>query len=213
MGGSPYPLRESLSAGLAALALPSDLAEPLAELSDLVASWASRMNLTGHRTAEEVAVRLVLDALALGVALPVRPRSLADLGSGAGFPGLPLALLWPTCRITLVEARERRHHFLRAAIRALDLANATALRGRAEQIAATAHEVVVAQAMAPPALALEWMARWVEADGWLVLPQAHDSPPIAAPPGIESAGLRRYQIPVSGITRSLWLGRRRSRPE
>jgi 16S rRNA (guanine527-N7)-methyltransferase len=212
MAGSLDPLRESLSAGLAALVLPSDLAGPLAELSELVASWASRMNLTGHRTAEEVSSRLVLDALALGVSLPVRPRSLADLGSGAGFPGLPLAVLWPACRFTLVEARERRHHFLRAAIRALGLLNATALRGRAEEIPAAAHEVVVAQAMAAPAQALEWMARWAAADGWLALPQASDAAPIVPPPGIEPAGLRSYRVPVSGIPRALWLGRLQSRP-
>jgi 16S rRNA (guanine527-N7)-methyltransferase len=167
------------------------------------------MNLTGHRSAVEVAAHLVLDALALGRSLPVEPDSLADLGSGAGFPGLPLALLWPACRVTLVEARERRHHFQRAAIRALGLSHATPRRGRAERIDPVAHEVVVAQAMAPPDLALEWMARWAAPDGWLVLPQSGDPPPVAPPPGVEPAGVRAYRVPLTGVARSVWLGRRR----
>ena len=202
------PVDDALREGLAELALPSQLAEPLGELAQLVAAWASRMNLTGHRSASDVATHLVLDALALAGSLPVQPRSLADLGSGAGFPGIPLALLWPACRVTLVDARERRHHFERAAIRALGLPNVTPLWGRAERIDPLLHEVVVAQAMAPPAQALAWMARWAEPGGWLALPQSGDAPPVATSPGIESAGVRTYRVPVTGVARSVWLGRR-----
>jgi 16S rRNA (guanine527-N7)-methyltransferase len=186
-----------------------DLAAPLAALSRLVADWAGRMNLTAHRTAPAVARRLVFEALALAKALPVsEPVSLADLGSGAGFPGLPIALLWPSCRVTLVEARERRHHFQRAAIRNLGLRNATALRGRAEQLEASPHEVVIAQAMAAPARAIAWMLPWAEAGGWLSLPRSADAPAFEPPPGVELASVRTYRVPLSGTRRSLWLARR-----
>jgi 16S rRNA (guanine527-N7)-methyltransferase len=151
---------------------------------------------------------LVLDAAALGAALPiVPPRTLADLGSGAGFPGLPLAILWPGCQVTLIDSRERKHHFQRTAIRALELSNARAVRGRAESLDAAPHQIVVAQAMARPAEVLQWMRRWVAPDGWLVLAQSDPGPSVKAPAGVRFEAIRRYQVPLGGASRSLWLGR------
>ena len=204
---TPAALEAILESGLAELDLPLDSAGALAELAFLVSRWAERINLTAHRSPEAIARRLVIDAVALGQALPATPpASLVDLGSGAGFPGLPLAILWPTCRITLVESRERKHHFQRTAIRTLGISNARALRGRAEQLEATPHQVVVAQAMAEPARVLEWMRRWVDPAGWLVLAQSDPIPTIAAPLNIRPVEPRRYQVPLGGPSRSLWLG-------
>ena len=207
------PLHDLLSRGLAELEVASELVEPLARLCGLVAAWAGRMNLTAHRSPADVARRLVLEALALARMCPsAEPESLADLGSGAGFPGLPMAMLWPRCRIALVESRERRHHFQRAAIRELGLANATALRGRAEQLVPTPHEVVVAQAIAAPAQALAWMAPWVADSGWLLLPGSAAAPAIEPPAGVEEAFVRSYRVPLGGPSRTLWIGRRRVGP-
>jgi 16S rRNA (guanine527-N7)-methyltransferase len=190
-----------------ALDFPVGHAARLAELTDLVARRAERLNLTAHRGGEAIARRLVLEALALGRALPEQcPASIADLGSGAGFPGLPLAILWPSCRVTLVEARERRHHFQREVIRSLALRNATAIRGRAEDLAATPHRIVVAQAIAEPELALRWMARWAAPEGWIVLPQSGEAVLPDIPPGIQWRETRRYTVPLDGPTRSLWIG-------
>jgi 16S rRNA (guanine527-N7)-methyltransferase len=204
----PQSHESTLSAGLAELGLPIDRSGALAELARLVSRWAERINLTAHRSPEAVARRLVLDALALGAALPVvPPDTLADLGSGAGFPGLPLAILWPSCQITMVDSRLRKHHFQRTAIRALDLPNARAVRGRAESLDAAPHQIVVAQAMAQPAQVLQWMRRWATTDGWLVLPQSDSVPRIAVPADIRFEAIRRYQVPLGGPARSLWLGR------
>ncbi len=204
----PQSLEATLAAGLVELGLPIDRSAALAELSHLVARWAERMNLTAHRSPDAIARRLVLDALALGSTLPANPPdSLADLGSGAGFPGLPLAILWPACQITMVESRERKHHFQRTAIRALGLSNACALRGRAESIEAAPHQIVVAQAMAQPAQVLSWMRRWATPDGWLVVPQSDPAPSITAPGDVRFEAIRRYQVPLGGPARSAWLGR------
>ena len=204
----PQSLESTIAAGLGELGLPIDRSGALAELSRLVARWAERINLTAHRSPEAVARRLVLDALALGAALPVvPPDTLADLGSGAGFPGLPLAILWPTCQITMVDSRLRKHHFQLAAIRALELPNARAIRGRAESLDPAPHQIVVAQAIAQPAQALRWMRRWVTPDGWLVLPQSDSAPSIAAPADLRFEAIRRYQVPLDGPARALWLGR------
>lgn len=204
---SPERAEPRLRAGLAALDLPTEAAPRLAALAARVAQRAERLNLTAHRGVEAIAERLVLEALALGCALPERaPPSIADLGSGSGFPGLPLAIVWPETRVTLVEARERRYHFQREAIRSIGIANATALRGRAEELPPEPHRVVVAQAMAEPAVALGWMTRWATPEGWLALPQSSPPAPIEPPPGVRWIETRSYGVP-GGQMRALWLGK------
>lgn len=200
--------QEILRLGLARLGLPLAGLERFEELCQLLESWASRLNLTAHRSAAAIAQRLVLDAVALSQILPdTPPPAIADLGSGAGFPGLPLAILWPECQITLVEARERRHHFQRTAIRALGLRNATPRLGRAESLDPTAHAVVVAQAAAQPAVALSWMSRWSTPPGWLVIPGSEHPEPFEPPPGVFHVETRSYQVPGGGAIRTAWIGR------
>ena len=177
----------------------------LIELARMVESWGQRMNLTGHKTAAAVVRRLILDAAALLAAAPPF-ATLADLGSGAGFPGLPLAILRPELQLTLVEARERRHHFQRAARRALGLENVRALRGRIEELEATPHEAVLAQALAKPEQALAWMRPWASPAGWLLIPSTSDGPELPGAEGLASVELRTYQIP-GGPRRRLWVGR------
>ena len=191
--------------GLAATA-PQQLA--LLDLARLVDRWGARINLTGHRGLDTIIRRLVLESVALVARLPEVP-SLADIGSGAGFPGLPTAILRPTCRVTLVESREKRHHFQRAACRALGLSNATPVRGRAEQIDPTPHAAVIAQAMARPGAALPLMLRWVEIEGRLFLPGGPDAP-LVDDPRVRTEEVVRYRAPLGGPDRSLWVGRRTS---
>jgi 16S rRNA (guanine527-N7)-methyltransferase len=179
--------------------------EALLDLAELLERWSARINLTGHRGLAAIVGRLVLDAVALVAQLPDL-ESLADLGSGAGFPGLPVAILRPRCRVTLIEARERRHHFQLAACRALGLANARPLRGRAEEIPPAPHAAAVAQAMAPPAAALALMLPWVQPDGFVVLPGGAE-PPAIAHPRVRLERVARYQVPCGGPARSLWIGR------
>ena len=198
---------EVLEAGLAQLGLqttPGQL-DALLALAGAVEQWGQRMNLSGHRSADEVLRRLVLDAAALLAAAPPF-ASLADLGSGAGFPGLPIAILRPDVRVTLVDSRERRHHFQRAMRRELGLANTTPLRGRIEELEATAHEAVLAQALAQPEQALAWMRPWAVAGGWLLIPSSDDGPELPERGELAAAEVRPYRVP-GGPRRRLWVGR------
>jgi 16S rRNA (guanine527-N7)-methyltransferase len=184
-----------------------DRLESLLKLARLLERWASRMNLTGHRTQEAIVQGLILEAAALLQVLPAS-ASLADLGSGAGFPGLPIALLEPGCAVTLVESRERRHHFQRAAIRDLDIGNAIALRGRVEELEPRPHAVVVAQALARPERALPGMIRWAERGGLLVIPGGSSPPDLPELPDVHFETCLRYRVPGRGSERTAWLGRR-----
>jgi 16S rRNA (guanine527-N7)-methyltransferase len=200
--------RAVLVQGLAELGLPAamDRVEALLRLAEMVESWGRRINLSGHRTVAGVIRRLVLEAAALMLEAP-EFRSLVDLGSGAGFPGLPIAILRPSVRVTLVEARLRRHHFQRAAIRELGLGNVRLLRGRAEALAPQAHAAGVAQAMAQPSQAVAWMLPWVEPGGLVLLPGSESAPEVGGA-GFSVEAIRRYRLPCGGPPRTLWVGRR-----
>jgi 16S rRNA (guanine527-N7)-methyltransferase len=133
---------------------------------------------------------------------------LVDLGSGAGFPGLPIGVLRPECGLLLVEAREKRHHFQRAAVRELELGNVEMVWGRAEQIEVRPRAAVIAQAVAEPSRALRWMLPWVEVGGWLALPGGERPPEISAEPSLVPERVVAYTVPCGGPRRTLWLGRR-----
>jgi 16S rRNA (guanine527-N7)-methyltransferase len=201
--------RSLLLAGFAELALAAspDRIEALLRLAALLERWGQRINLSGHRDVESIVARLILDAAALAVHLPQSP-SLVDLGSGAGFPGLPLAVLRPACALLLVEAREKRHHFQRAAVRALKLGNVETVWGRAERLPARPRAAVIAQAVAEPSRALSWMIPWAEIGGWLALPGGAEPPEIAPIPSVILERIAAYTVPCGGPSRTLWLGRR-----
>ena len=202
---------ELLEAGFAELGLllPAATQRSLLELAELLSAWSQRINLTAHRTPVAIVGRLILDAVALSRVLPPAMR-LVDLGSGAGFPGLPLGVLRPELAVLLIEARERRHHFQRAAIRQLRAANIEARRGRAEQLPPQSAPLVIAQALAAPDAALELARPWVEQAGWIGIPGSERSRgPGELPSWIAEVREVRYQVPCGGPARSLWLGRAR----
>ncbi len=204
-------MNESLQAlvetGLAELGIEptSGTVERLAELARCVEDWGRSLNLTGHRDAEAVTRRLVLDAAALVQALP-RVPSYADLGSGAGFPGLPIAILDPDATVVLVEARERRHHFQRHVVRSLGLENVRPIRGRIEEAEPVPSDLVLAQAVAPPGSLVEWMRRWAVPGGLLAVPGG-TSPRKVDVPDLADARNASYQVPLGGPTRTVWIAR------
>ncbi len=208
--------RESIARGLEALRFDPEagVIDRLARLAGLLADWAPRMNLTGHRGADEIARRLILDALAMIEVLP-EFETLADLGSGAGFPGFPIAILFPDREIVSVEARSRRVSFQRTVVRELGIQNVTILHGRIESLDPQPCQAVVAQAVAPPERVLDWLLPWCQAGGWLAIPGTAES--LASPPrdaaSHKGAEVRRYRVPLRGADRRVWLARKCEVPE
>lgn len=209
------PVRDRIAQGLAQLEQRVDHSsvqiDQLARLVLLLAAWAPRMNLTGHRDPLEMTSRLILDAAGLLSALPElrSAANLADLGSGAGFPGLPIAILQPQLTVHLVEARQKRHHFQREVRRQLGLNNADPIHGRSEVVEPIACEISVAQAMAQPVRALESLGSWTRPGGLMVLPASAGS----APPALQSGQRleeRAYRVPFADLHRRLWIVHRSS---
>jgi 16S rRNA (guanine527-N7)-methyltransferase len=201
-------LSADLSEGLGELSLelPPGAIETLLTLVDLVEGWGRRMNLTGHGDSRTIVRRLVLDAAALLVHLPSFETA-ADLGAGAGFPGLPLAILRPDASVFLVEARERRHHFQRQVIRKLGLENAEAIRGRFEDVEPVRCDLVVAQAVGTPEKLVGSMLRWAGPGAVLAVPGGKVSRSTGGHEGLANSEVVSYAVPLGGPQRSLWLGR------
>jgi 16S rRNA (guanine527-N7)-methyltransferase len=158
-----------------------------------VARWGKRINLTGARDGAEFAKNHILDSVSILPLLGVTPgQAWADVGSGAGVPGIPLAVLTPGTRWLLVEPREKRWAFLVHAVHALGLAGVEAVRARAGDPAdagAVPHgslDGVVSRALGGAALACHpWLKpgglvalyggpdaeRWPDAGGLPLVPQ------------------------------------------
>jgi 16S rRNA (guanine527-N7)-methyltransferase len=98
----------------------------------LLARWNQVLNLSSIRTMETAVVRHYCESLFLAVNLPVETVSVADVGSGAGLPGIPVAVARPGCKVTLVESHQRKAVFLREATRGY--ANVRVISMRAEQV-------------------------------------------------------------------------------
>jgi 16S rRNA (guanine527-N7)-methyltransferase len=120
----------------------------LLTLLEELARWNRRYNLTGIRTLEAMVTHHLLDSLAIHPDL--QGTRVADVGTGAGFPGLPLAVSNPTRHFTLIDSTAKKIRFVSHAADRLGLANVTALQARIETMRPTeAFDTVIARAFAP----------------------------------------------------------------
>lgn len=106
---------------------------------DLLIEWNEVMNLTTITEFDEVITKHFIDSLSIvnGIDLTDSNDSIIDIGTGAGFPGIPLKIAFPNLKITLLDSLNKRVKFLEKVITVLELQDITALHGRAEDFAAT----------------------------------------------------------------------------
>ncbi len=152
--------------------------------SDLLLEWNRHFNLTAIDSPEQVEVRHFLDSLSCLTVLPQltlgegaprlgMPLAAIDVGTGAGFPGLALKVVWPALRLTLLEATGKKVRFLEHAIAELGLRNVVAIHGRAEELAhqpehRAAYDLTLARAVAPLSPLLELTLPFLRPNGWLL---------------------------------------------
>jgi 16S rRNA (guanine527-N7)-methyltransferase len=152
-------LRPDLETGLGALGLDSGLATPLLDYLALLARWNATYNLTAIRDPREMVAKHLLDSLAMhpfvdGIA--AAGGTLADLGTGPGLPGIPLAVAKPALQVTLVESNGKKVRFLREVVRKLGLGNVTVVESRIEAFDAPGRfDAITARALATLPLILE----------------------------------------------------------
>jgi 16S rRNA (guanine527-N7)-methyltransferase len=161
--------------------------------------WNARIDLTAARSREELVDLMVADALVLAPRMPAGARMI-DVGTGAGAPGLALALVRDDLRVTLVEPLAKRTAFLRTALGAVGRADVTLQRARAEALAGRrAWDVAVSRATLAPAAWLDLGTSLAAPGGavWVLL--AKDDPPAHPHATLEED--HRYTWPLTGVER------------
>lgn len=141
---------------------------------DLLTEWNSFMNLTAITEFDEVCKKHFVDSVSLCKAFDLsKEQTLIDVGTGAGFPGIPLKIMFPTLKITLLDSLGKRIKFLNEVISVLGLKNIEAIHGRAEDYAKPAlfrekFDFCVSRAVANLATLSEYCLPFVKRDGYFV---------------------------------------------
>lgn len=201
----PAAARDDLDAGLAALRLDPALAEPLARYLALMLRWNAAYNLTAIRDPREMVTKHLLDSLAMAPFVAGLPN-LADLGTGPGLPGIPLAIATPGLRVTLVESNGKKARFMREALRTLGLGNAEVVESRIEALDRPgAFAAITARALATLPQILALGGHLLAPDGVLLaMKGARPDDEIAAlPPGWAVRELRPLVVPGLDAERHL----------
>ncbi|MCB0130424.1 MAG: 16S rRNA (guanine(527)-N(7))-methyltransferase RsmG [Caldilineaceae bacterium] len=158
--------------------------------SRCLVAWNAKFNLTAITDYDEIQIKHFLDCLAglpvmmeeLGADLPLdRPLHLADVGAGAGFPGLPLKLAAPSLTVTLIDGTGKKITFLKAMVDALKLVDINIVQGRAEELGRQAshrdqYDLVTARAVAPLNTLAEYLLPLVSKGGYAVVYKGSSAP-------------------------------------
>ena len=177
------------------LELPPDGPAQLASYIDLLERWNRVYNLTAVRDPEAMVSRHILDSLSI---LPwLRGPRVLDVGSGAGLPGIPLALARPDLEFSLLDSNGKRTRFLQQVVTALSLANVRVIQSRAEQFRETPFDCITSRALAPLSDMLKWCERLCQPDGLLLaMKGARPEEELATVPTGWSATVHALRVPA-----------------
>ncbi len=191
-------IEQAIAQGMSQLALepPPGAAERLAAYLALLARWNRAYNLTAVRTTAEMVSRHVLDSLAIAPWV-TGPRVL-DVGSGAGLPGIPLAIVRPALDLHLLDASAKRTRFMVQALAELGLTNAVVERGRVEALRpALPFDTVVSRAFGSLAAFLAAAGPCCAPGGRLLAMKGarSDAELAALPPAYRVEAVHRLSVP------------------
>lgn len=190
--------------------------EQFCKYSRLLTEWNEKMNLTAVTDPDGIAVKHFLDSV-----LPIYKTELkscgtiADVGTGAGFPGIPMAIMMPQTEFTLIDSLNKRVKFLNTVVEELSLDNVKCFHGRAEELGRNTDfrekfDAVVSRAVANMTVLCEYCLPYVKTGGIFVALKADNSEEelCAARPMIGTLGgtvesTVHTQLPMSDIMRDL----------
>jgi 16S rRNA (guanine527-N7)-methyltransferase len=213
-----------LEQGLCALGLPplsGEAVEKLQVYLSMLREWNQKLNLTAVEAPQEIIIKHFLDSLSCRLVVRMEEQeSLLDMGSGAGFPGLPLKIVAPRAALTLADSLAKRVAFLERVIARLSLSGARAMHARAEELGhdpafRESFTLVTARAVARLNTLVEYTLPFVKVGGHCVAMKGPDPQAEIAEAeraiqtlGGEVAEVRELRLPVVDVGRSLILIRK-----
>ena len=171
-------MEQLLRDGLTKLGLPTDGIPALMRYAELLVEKNKVMNLTAITEPADIAALHFLDSAALLTLADWKGKTVADIGTGAGFPGLPLRIVDPSIRLTLLDAQNKRVEFLKEVCGELGLADVECVHARAEEFAADHREgfdLVTSRAVAALPLLCELCLPLVKVGGYFAAMKSVDA--------------------------------------
>src|SRR5215470_2477156 len=156
--GAPSAAAIQRAAGEFNLAVSSDQVKHIQQFTKILLTWNDKVNLTAIRDPLEILYRHFCESMYGATVLPVEKCRLADVGSGAGFPGLPLKLIRPDLEIFLIESNVKKATFIAEVIRELGLTDSKVLVSRFEELGEEVAplDFVCSRALGEFPIFLEW---------------------------------------------------------
>ncbi|NIQ37725.1 MAG: 16S rRNA (guanine(527)-N(7))-methyltransferase RsmG [Proteobacteria bacterium] len=203
--------REILVSGARLLGVSLDASQAAAfeRFLDELTRWNQRMNLTAFREKRSIIIRHFLDSLTVVRYLP-ETINLLDLGSGAGFPGIPLKIAKPRFQVVLLDGSRKRTYFQKHVIRSLDLSGIRSVWGRSDWVEirealGNSFDVVVSRAVSSLEVYLGQAIHFIPEGGMIIAMRGRD---VSVPIRPESLSLRldktvSTDLPFEGIRRTL----------
>lgn len=181
-------------------------------------SWNEKMNLTGITEREQVYIKHFYDSLSLSFFVPMPDvASIADIGSGAGFPSIPLKIVYPHLRVTIIDSLNKRIQFLNHLVETLELDHVQCIHGRAEDLARKAElrdsfDLVTARAVARMNVLNEFCLPFVKPSGLFAAMKGSDPEEELREAEFSLKQLRgekkstfRFELPIEQSTRHIIL--------